>query len=471
MSAKTARICIRRIVATVVFSACVAGSLLASSTTFARERNATLDDAALRALTAQAYIYTLPSVIMFKTREGSFRRAAFMGREPVNQFAHQRTAATPASRAVTTPSPDLLYTSAWLDLASGPVTLTVPKTAQRYYSLQFMDFFTNSFAYIGRRTGTIAGGKFLIVGPGWRGATPADHELVRAPTNAVWLLGRFLVDDNADALAVNTLQDGLQLTVLQSQSNPGPQASWDGWDKDDPLHHFVIANRALTENPPPKKESNLMHEFAQIGVGPGIDFAPAILSKHRRKIMQTAIANARQRLARWVAQVPGVKEGWSQPSAELRNYGQAYFFRALVAKTGLGANIPQEAMYFRVLTDDAGERPNGAHRYELHFPAGALPPVDAFWSITAYRREPDLRQFLVENEINRYAIGSRTPGLQRNSDGSLTIYLQHEAPQKDRESNWLPIPADSVGLILRAYQPRAALLNAQYQLPVVRRVQ
>ena len=126
-------------------------------------------------------------------------------------------------------------------------------------------------------------------------------------------------------------------------------------------------------------------------------------------------------------------------------------------------------MYFRAIPE--GEPFNGRNQYVLHFEKDGLPPVDAFWSLTMYRVKEDMRSFLVENQINRYSVGDRTKGLKYNGDGSLDIYIQHDSPGPDKESNWLPAPANSFRLSLRAYQPRKELLEGEYFPPQIRRVE
>jgi hypothetical protein len=125
-------------------------------------------------------------------------------------------------------------------------------------------------------------------------------------------------------------------------------------------------------------------------------------------------------------------------------------------------------MYFRAISE--GEPFHGRNRYILHFEKGGLPPVDAFWSLTMYGVEEDMRGFLVKNPINRYSVGDRTKGLKYNGDGSLDIFIQHDSPGPDKESNWLPAPNDRFRLTLRAYQPRTELLEGRYLIPKIRRI-
>ena len=173
----------------------------------------------LDALAKQAYIYTFPLYVMYRTRYDALQRFG-----TPNRFAHARALATPASRAVTAPNNDTLYSSAWLDLSYGPLILHVPETAERYYSLAFMDFYTNNFAYVGRRTTGTQAGDFLIVGPNWQGLTPAGMPLIAAPTRAVWLLGRFMLNGDEDLPDVHALQDQLTLKALSGSAGVTPSS-------------------------------------------------------------------------------------------------------------------------------------------------------------------------------------------------------------------------------------------------------
>ena len=76
---------------------------------------------------------------------------------------------------------------------------------------------------------------------------------------------------------------------------------------------------------------------------------------------------------------------------------------------------------------------------------------------------------LVANPIDRYSIGDRTPGLAYGDDGSVTIYLQTEAPAGDKQANWLPAPAGDFRPILRMYQAGPSVLDGTYPLPPIRR--
>ncbi len=136
--------------------------------------------------------------------------------------------------------------------------------------------------------------------------------------------------------------------------------------------------------------------------------------------------------------------------------------RAVVAKYYWGPVPAKEAVYPRALTADDGGALDGAKQYRIHFPAGKTPPVDAFWSVTVYG--PDM--FLVPNAANRYSLSGDTPGLVRNDDGSLDVFLQQQPPPTGT-GNWLPIPAGPFNLVMRCYLPRPPILDGSYAYPPI----
>ncbi len=144
--------------------------------------------------------------------------------------------------------------------------------------------------------------------------------------------------------------------------------------------------------------------------------------------------------------------------------GNGILLRAACARTLPAVNVVEEAAYWTTTHDSAGQRLNGQRDYVLHFPAGQLPPNEAFWSLTM----TDVVGFMAPNSINRYSLGSRS-GLAPNDDGSIDLYLQRTSPA-GCESNWLPTPSGNFKLMLRAYLPGRAILDGAYHVPPVKRV-
>ena len=146
-------------------------------------------------------------------------------------------------------------------------------------------------------------------------------------------------------------------------------------------------------------------------------------------------------------------------------YGNYYLKRAIIAQVGLGANLPEDAIYPGIIGDENGKPLDGANKYIIHFTKDALPPVDAFWSITLY----DAEGFQIANPINRFAVSSWMP-FKRDADGSLTLYFQNEKPGNDREANWLPAPKGPFNLTMRLYAPKSEALTGVWNPPAIKRV-
>jgi hypothetical protein len=166
-----------------------------------------------------------------------------------------------------------------------------------------------------------------------------------------------------------------------------------------------------------------------------------------------------------VATMARVVNGWQMNTDTMGVYGNYYLKRAIVAMVGLGANQPEDAVYPMCIADADGKPTKGETNYVLHFSKEELPPVSAFWSITMY----DSDGFPVANPLNRFAIGDRD-ALKYNPDGSLDIYIQHQSPGTDNESNWLPAPKrGAMSLIMRLYAPKAPAIDGRWNPPAVKR--
>ena len=408
-----------------------------------------------------AYIFTFPLHELYRVRAQRTSAAGADG-TPVNQFRHARALIDHTFRLVTTPNNDTLYSSAFLQLAGGPLVLEVPEIRDRYYSLAFMDFYSNNFAYVGTRATGVQAGKFLIAGPSWQGSLEPGMQLIRSPTNAVWLLGRILVADPNDLPRVHRLQDALRLSPAPG-APPSPAPSGPPVKPDDPWNYFTVVNHALTENPPGRQDASLLASMASINVGPGMRFDASRLSDSERASIETGIAEARRLIAE--APISGkVVNGWAYPAPGMGNYGGDYLLRAAVALKLLAALEPQEALYLGYV----GERLEGRQNYRLHFDSGTLPPVNGFWSLTLYNDH----HFFAPNPLKRYSLGTKNKTLKFSHDGSLTIYLQADSPGPDKESNWLPTPKDSdFSLYVRTYWPKVEVTDGTWTPPPVKRAE
>lgn len=414
----------------------------------------------LAAAAREAWLYALPLIEMAQARQRMLHATGADAQTAgINRFGHARKLATPANRWITTPNNDTLYSSAWVDLTKGPVTLTIPATGKRYLSVAVMDMYTDNDVVLGTRTVGGGGGTFTLVGPGQTGS---GADVVRVSTPHAWLLARTLVDGDADLAAAHAVQDGLILKG-PAGAEPGPYATRQSpWDA-----YFASAAKLLASDPPRAEDAGLFRQVAALGLTPKGAFDPKRFDAAAIAQIQAGVAQASMGLVAFTKRMAFV-QGWSYPRANLGNYGQDYHFRALVALAGLAALPVTEAMYLRAQGED-GAIFTGDGPYRLSVPAQM--PVDAFWSLTMYEATADGQFFLTDNPISRYAIGDRTPGLKRNADGSFDIWIGRADPGGERTVNWLPAPAKGpFAMTLRAYLPRLELLDGRFRMPAVVKV-
>lgn len=421
-------------------------------------------------LGTEAYIFGYPLVLMGLTEE------VWLARGSLNQFDHLREFPDYTFHTVVRPNADTLYSAAWLDVGTEPVILSVPDTQGRYYLMQFMDAWTNTFSVPGTRTTGNGAGRFAIAGPNWNGHLPAGITALHSPTSMVWLIGRIQTNTASDYPFVHRLQDQFRLTAWSDWGKPlqpaPPAAVPDRSgrtpmaeiDKMDAATFFGRLCRLMKSNPPAPADAPLVGRLAKIGIEPGKEFDFGRLGIETQRALDRAVVEGRKQLSK---PVPGGQRanGWSL-RYDIGKYGVDYLLRASVARGGLGANLAEDAVYPRALADADGQPFAGARRYVLHFEKKQLPPVNAFWSLTIY----DARGFFTENPIGRYAIGDRDR-LRYNPDGSLDLYIQHDRPGAEKESNWLPVPTEPFSISMRLYWPKPEVLKGAWAPPSIRRVE
>jgi len=218
---------------------------------------------------------------------------------------------------------------------------------------------------------------------------------------------------------------------------------------------FSYLDFALQLAPAGPEEVAIRAKLASIGIGPGKTFEMKDLSLEHKAAVLLGMKQGEEKIEKYLATGPKNINGWKVGSF----FGDRAFFngdwlkRAAAAKGGIYGNDAVEAMYPMTKTLANGEELDGSkHNYTLTFPKGQFPPVNAFWSVTMYDGKS---QLLIENPINRYLINSpMLPGLKKNPDGSLTMYIQKDSPGKAKESNWLPAPNDTIYLVMRLYWPK-----------------
>ncbi|GAA5210203.1 DUF1254 domain-containing protein [Microbacterium kyungheense] len=436
----------------------------------------------LSTLAARAYLYGFPLVFDLEqvvryttTGVGANPQAAF------NAFSHARSLASAADTFVSINN-DTVYSMASLDLGVGPVRLSVP-ASDRYYVLQFVDAWTDNFAYVGTRGTGDAAGEFLIVAPGWEGDS-GGLTVIHAPTRVVSIVGRWSCAGVEDLPAVHALQDATTLTPVNPDAVAAgiPDAAPQGEDVLDFWEKYRLWSQAF---PPAARDEALQASFAPLGLTG--DVPVSRLPEDQQEALRAGARGGEGIIAQAMAgAAAGATPGaWSQ-TLHAFDYNLDFFevgakddaawkiadperrigARAVAAKAGLWGNHGYEAAYVMTFQDADGQPLTGEREYELRL--SPPPPVGAFWSVTMYSL-PEF--YLVDNEIDRYSVGDRTPGTMTDGDGGLTIRIARTRPSDAQAAaNWLPAPAGAFRPILRMYMPGDAVLDGSYAPPPITRM-
>ncbi len=417
----------------------------------------------------EAFIYGYPIVDGYNVLYNyTLDKASGEYKAPFNQVGHNRNVATPDDRAVVSMNVDTPYSFAWLDLRAEPQVLTVPSFEEkRYVSVQLIDLYTYIVGYISPRTNGHGGGDFLVAGPDWRGEPPAGVKAVfHSPTQFVLALYRTQLLSPEDIDRVHALQNQYQVCGLSAYEGAPPPPALpfaevrpiDVRRESESLEFFTILNAMLAYMPVLNDEIALRRSFSEIGLVPGAPFAAP-----DEATREALVEGMRQGLQAMYGRAQTVRS-----SAEIfgsrEQLGNDYLSRAVGTLLGIYGNAAEEYLGVGYQTDADGRPFDGNRRYTIKFAADGLPPVGAFWSITAYNAD----KFLLRNPIDRYVINSvMLPSLRRDADGGFTLYLQHESPGTEREANWLPVSADAFNLAFRTYQPGPAIMDGTWQAPPV----
>lgn len=468
----------------------VAGVLLASALAFGAAAKPISEEEA-HAIGVDAYLYFYPLVTMDITRRQLTNMEPSPGGigGPMNRFANVGAFPTADMRVVVRPNFDTLYSSGWLDLTKEPVVVSAPDTGGRYYLLPMLDMWTDVFASPGWRTTGTQAGNFLVTPPAWRPdlrdrfieefKLPENTQRIEAPTPYVWIIGRTKTDGPADYDAVHKIQAGYKITPLSQWGKElaAPEAKIDpSIDMKTPPkttvdtmpagEFFAYAAELLKLHPPHITDQPIIARLARIGFEVGNSFDLDKADPAVQKGLASA-PEAAQKLMEWkIPTLARIANGWSMNTDTMGVYGNYYLKRAIVSQQGLGANLPEDAIYPLNLADDTGKPLDGVSNYTIHFDKSEMPPAEAFWSITLY----DNAGFQVANAINRFAVSSWMP-FKTNPDGSLDLYFQNESPGAGKDANWLPAPKGPFTLTMRLYAPKSEALTGKWNPPPVVKAQ
>lgn len=421
-----------------------------------------------------AYTYGLPLVLMDISRRQQTNVPGTTGGSgaPMNQLNLKSGFPTADDTLVVAPNADTYYCTAWGDFSEGPLVFQMPDPNGRYYVMPFLDAFTNVDTSLSERTGFANGGTFFIKRAGDPTQAPDTMHTLTISTSFFWLLGRIQCNGTVDGdTAVIPLQNKMKLVPYQywgqAYTPPAntpdptiPKGSPNDIVENMPIDSFFnYLNRLLGKNQPlPTADAAALASFAKIGVGPGLTFNLKFDGHPSLRDSMTILPKAMFKTYRAIASKnTNAPQGWKTTVSGMGTYGADYLQRAVVSVMGLGANLPQDAVYPSSYVDIANNAYDGSkNNYKMTFKNKTmLPPAIGFWSLTMYNPEG----YFVNNPNSQnppiYAVGHNvsSPFKYEGSDSSLTILIQNAAPPDSMKSNWLPAPDGPFYLMMRLYYP------------------
>ena len=425
-----------------------------------------------QAIAKEAYIFHYPLVMYYRTMylqaidpksdsySGGFGKWLHLG------------VSSPKDTDIVTPNNDSPYSYAWLDLRAEPWVLTMPKIeADRFYTSQWNDL----WGFVLENAGSVYDGNdgvsILLTSPTWKGEVPDGiKRVIRGDADFLGSLTRTQLIDAADLPNVESVQREYKLQPLSAYlGTPAPAAAptiqWKPWkeglEKTEEFWSYV--NFLLQFTTPNPEDAPVQDRAAKIGLAAGQSWDPAALDPEVREAVAAGMKDA-------LAELGEAAKHLTDPSLYFRtrkDLAGDYFSRALGVLAGIFGNWSSISLYYALLTDEQGNPLDGSqHNYQLRLSAEQIPQVKFFWSFTMYNLP---QRWLIDNPIDRYSIGSATPGLKTATDGSITLYLGATSPGKDKESNWLPAPEGPFWMVLRTYGPGKSLLDGTRKAPPVKR--
>ena len=423
----------------------------------------------VREIAKEAYIFAYPMLDNYKTLYQQTQDPGYSGFVGgFNRFKHNTRPSTPADTAVVTPNNDTLYSWAWLDLRREPIVFRTPKLDEgRYNVFQLVDLHTHIFASPGLRLNGPEGGDYLLVGPEYDREIPDGfREVFHSESDFVVCLCRTSIDGPEETPLVRALQNELRLMPLSEYMGlrppePSPQVVFPPWDnaRAEGADFIGYLNFILDHTARHPDDADEMERFASIGIAPGAGFPPLNLDPKMRAAIEAGVEAGRREITD-AAAATRTATGLFGPREYIES-AKGRLGMAVGAVLGLYGQNEAEAFYVPYEKDADGNRLDGANTYEVRFEAGRLPPVNIFWSLTMYNLPARL---LVANEIDRWSIGDRTPGLAMDDDGGLTLTLTAKNPGEGK--NWLPAPEGDFYMVLRMYGPDKSIITGEWQVPM-----
>ncbi len=395
----------------------------------------------------EAYVWGYPLMAVHRTR------LLFCSRTATGLMNHVNDLATPADRGVVVPNNDTLYSSGWYDLRHGDLNIEVPAMdhASRYWNLMIVDAYTH-VAYVCRRHHGVAGTRVRVTYDPSAAATNDNSTVIPIATPTAWVIIRVLVETPHDLPTARTLQQAFKITPPTAHPNDTTVRAGRPTTIADAGADFYSELARYVELDPPAPWHPPLSAAAHALINSPSQFSTEELA---------AGVQAGEKLVRGMNVNGSVqKNGWST-GRDAQGFGNDILKRAVGAKFGLGGHQAIENRSYTAQEDIEGNKPDGNRVLTMRFGANALPPCNAFWSLTAYGTD----LYLVANEIDRWSIGDRTPELVYADDGSLTIHISANHPPDT--ANWLPVPSGPYLLGMRVYEGRDEVVGCEWFPPAL----
>lgn len=428
-----------------------------------------------RSIAKEAYIYGASYVDNYRV----YFKALFDAEHPLpvyaNDFVHLRNLAGAGIKD--TPNNDTLFSYTILDLRQEPVVLSVPEVAKdRLYMLQLGEVNTNTLPYISSITTGTAAGNYVVTGADFTGYLPADKfdGVVTTRGQYLTVTGRTQVNGHSDLPSVHKIQDGFTVTPLSTflgQEAPAavPEPKHVEWDveKVQGIGVYDYISLGMSWQLPTLEEMGMLESFAKIGLIPGKTFTTEGMSPKVVKAIEAGLADAKSAiLERDKTMQVNAGGGWLFGTNNISSVGDDYLLRSTVSRVTIYPNAPDHALYGQSISDSDGQPLVGVNEYRVTFDADALPPVDAFWSLTMYDTATTA---MIPNELDRFSIGDRTENIVLNKDGGITVCMQATKPT-DKACNWLPAPESAFYAIMRLYAPTIEASSGNWTPPPIVRL-
>ena len=438
-----------------------------------------------KAVAKEAYIFGFPIVMNYKTMYAyTLDRNSTEYKGDFNQLGCTARAYTPEDKAIVTPNSDTPYCMGWANISQDPVVISVPEMeSDRFYHIQLIDMYTHNFGYIGTLTTGNEAGKFLVASKEWNGNLPEGiKDVLRCETDYFFMLNRTQLFGPDDLERISEIQMEYVVQTLSSYNGQTEKVTElpkiPEWKEGDQFTAAIFSylDPWLQQLEPAEDDKEIFNRFKKLGLSSGKFDLNAFDSEVKMALedgvkaaideMNTFISEHADPLAS--ARIFGTRSFLKTSARENYNLDRADMIRLVGAQTGLYGNSGTEAIYPAYFTDSKGAQLDASDKtYTLTFEAGSLPPVKAFWSLTMYDGKT---QLLIKNALDRYLLNSTMMDeFVKNSDGSLSFYIQKDSPGEELESNWLPAPDGPFYCILRLYGPEPQILEGQWKVPEMMR--